>query len=613
MADAKTTAQSDDVFNYFDSGGTHVLGDDARAIDQLEHQLSSLWSKARDAGEQESAVYRLALSNLVILGDCEQQETLELFASAYAAAYPSRVVLVLRDTETERLTARMSASCRNNPSGEGVVCWEKIDIRCPEGMGRSMASAVRALLIARIATVVVVATPVQDRWILDRFLRWADLIVTSDETLKAAGALLFWDHTGNRDSLTKWIDRIWVTLEPSRRRLARAFDNSDIRKRFEQCETVEVIAPSVAERSLLAGWIMSRLQWRPVGVADDRRTAQLLDNNRRIRLELSEGNNAVVVTGADQSPEHIDLRCEDESQRPCVEWADPKWAEAIIDALHQESPDRVFFTAADAARRLHQIDATGPAQSSVHVGESSDDMADASAERVAAIINDAVNERGRCRIALAGGSTPELLYRRLGSDTYAHAIAWDRIDWFWGDERWVPHDDPESNYRMARETLLESINVVAEQIHPMPTSDDLTPEDSAEQYEATIRTVFDIGVGIVPQFDLILLGLGSDGHTASWFPSVPLDIRDHRLVWGGYVAEQAQERISLTPRVLNAARHILFLVTGEKKADMVAATLYPAWENRHPAARLEPCEGAIEWFLDRDAASQINRGDFRQG
>ncbi|MBD3297953.1 MAG: hypothetical protein GF341_04800, partial [candidate division Zixibacteria bacterium] len=494
MVPAKTTATSDDVFDYFESGAAHLLGDDPKAVDQIERELSGLWSKARDAGEQDTAVYRLALSNLVILGDSEQQETLELFASTYAAAYPSRVVLVLRDTETDRLTARMSASCRNNPSGEGVVCWEKIDIRCPEGMGRSMASAVRALLIARIATVVVVATPVRDRWILDRFLRWADLMVTSDETLEAAGALLFWDDTGNRDALTKWIDRIWVTLEPARRRLAKAFDNADIRKRFEQCEKIEVIAPSVAERSLLAGWVMSRLQWRLVGVADDRRTAQLLENNRRIRLQLSEGSdNAVVVTGADQSPEQIDLRCEDESQRPCVEWADPKWAEAIIDALHQESPDLVFFTAADAARRLQEIDATGPSESIVHVGQSPDDMADAAAERVAAIINEAVTERGRCRIALAGGSTPELLYRRLGSDTYAEAIAWDRIDWFWGDERWVPHDDPQSNYRMARETLLESINVVAEQIHPMPTSDDLTPEEAAEQYEATIRTVFDIG------------------------------------------------------------------------------------------------------------------------
>ncbi|GAB4316033.1 MAG: hypothetical protein Kow0074_03890 [Candidatus Zixiibacteriota bacterium] len=605
----RQAAESTDVFDYFESHGSHVLGDDPQAVDHLERELSGLWSSAREAGAQGAAVYRLALSNLVILGDIAQEEELALFASTYAAAYPSRVILALRDAGAGRLTAHMSASCRKNPSGEGVVCWEKIDLRCPHGRGRSMASAIRALLIGRIATVAVIATPVQDRWILNQFLRWGDLIVTSENTLDAAAALLYWDTSGNRDAMAKWMDRTWITLEPVRWCLARLFDDATTRRTFAQCRQIEVTAPTVTERALLAGWLISRLEWRLIRVHEDLRTAELRDGNRRFSMRFTEGRDTIVViTDADGATHRFDLTGTESDRNPCVAWTDPEWSQAIIDALHQEKPDRVFLSAADAARRLRSIDVSGAESPRVQIAQAHDDLARSCAARVAEIIQESVDARGRCRIALAGGSTPEMLYRRLAKHD---GVPWDRIDWFWGDERWVPHDHPDSNYRMAREALLESINVTADQIHPIPTSEDLTPEVAAEEYETTIRDVFGVGAGIVPQFDLVLLGLGSDGHTASLFPSVPLDLRDHRLVWGGYVAEQNQPRVTLTPRVLNAARHIVFLVTGEKKADMVAATLYPAWENRHPAARLEPCAGSVEWFLDKAAAEHIDLADVR--
>ncbi|HEY8697695.1 MAG TPA: 6-phosphogluconolactonase [Rhizomicrobium sp.] len=205
---------------------------------------------------------------------------------------------------------------------------------------------------------------------------------------------------------------------------------------------------------------------------------------------------------------------------------------------------------------------------------------------------------GTFRLALSGGSTPKLLYRELA--TFGARIAWDRLEFYWGDERFVPHDDPRSNCRMARETMLDAVPVDPAKVHPIPTDGD--PQSAARRYEETLRQAYGAPVlGERPLFDLVLLGLGEDGHTASLFPGSPLLTETERWV-AAATGATAEPRITLTFPPLESSRAILFLVTGEEKARAVQRVL--AGDRAMPAARLAALGEAI-WLLDSAAASLL--------
>jgi 6-phosphogluconolactonase len=197
---------------------------------------------------------------------------------------------------------------------------------------------------------------------------------------------------------------------------------------------------------------------------------------------------------------------------------------------------------------------------------------------------------GPFRLALSGGSTPRLLYRLLADVT----LPWDRLELYWGDERFVPWDDADSNYRMARDEWLSRIDAPASQIHPIPT--DTTPEDCAARYEELLRGIADRRGPAF--FDVVLLGLGADGHTASLLPNQP--VLDERAHWVAPVLKGRDEpRITLTYPALESSRAVAFLVTGAEKRDAVMRTR--EGDIHLPAARLEP-KGETVWFLDDAAA-----------
>jgi 6-phosphogluconolactonase len=205
---------------------------------------------------------------------------------------------------------------------------------------------------------------------------------------------------------------------------------------------------------------------------------------------------------------------------------------------------------------------------------------------------------GSFRIALSGGSTPKLLYRELA--TFGARIAWERVAFYWGDERFVPHDDPRSNYRMARETMLDSVPVDPAKVHPIPTDGD--PQSAAIRYERLLKQAYGADrLGPRPLFDLVLLGLGEDGHTASLFPGSPLLTETEHWVAAATVLS-VEPRITLTFLPLESSRAILFLVTGEEKARAVQRML--AGDRALPAARLATRDEVI-WFLDSAAASML--------
>jgi 6-phosphogluconolactonase len=214
---------------------------------------------------------------------------------------------------------------------------------------------------------------------------------------------------------------------------------------------------------------------------------------------------------------------------------------------------------------------------------------------------DAIARAGRFSIALSGGNTPRALYAALAGSEFRSQVAWERVHFFWGDERSVPADHPDSNYRMAYEALLSHVPVPPANIHRIET--ERGPAEAAAVYEALLRDFFALSLGALPRFDLILLGLGEEGHTASLFPgSAALEERE-RLVIAVYVEKLRTDRVTFTLPVLNAAAEIAFLVAGKSKATAAKQALRDGADL--PAARVAPLNGRLLWLLDKEAAALL--------
>ena len=233
-------------------------------------------------------------------------------------------------------------------------------------------------------------------------------------------------------------------------------------------------------------------------------------------------------------------------------------------------------------------------------------VARAAAEQIASRAARAVAERGRFSIALSGGSTPKRLYALLADQSapYRARILWDRVQVFFGDERHVPPDDPQSNYRMAREAMLDEIPIPAANVHRVRA--ELPAEEAAALYEQDLRHAFGLAAGTVPRFDLILLGLGPDGHTASLFPGTAALSERRRLVAANWVPKFSTYRITMTLPVFEAAAAVLFLVAGPDKAAPLAAVFDPSSPpDAYPCQLIRPSSGELVWLADGSAASRV--------
>jgi 6-phosphogluconolactonase len=236
---------------------------------------------------------------------------------------------------------------------------------------------------------------------------------------------------------------------------------------------------------------------------------------------------------------------------------------------------------------------------SVHVYGSPEELSAAAARKFAARAAEAIEERGRFAVVLAGGSTPKAMYGVLARD-YADRIDWSRVHVFFGDERTVPPDHEDSNYKMASEVLLDHVPVGSVN----RIRGELPPDEAPKAYEEELRTFF--RTEDVPRFDLILLGVGRDGHTASLFPETSaLEVHD-RWVVANPVLKLDTIRITLTVPVINAARAVVFLVAGEDKAEAVKEILEGDADPRaYPAKLIQP-PGGPQWLVDQSAASLLS-------
>jgi len=201
-------------------------------------------------------------------------------------------------------------------------------------------------------------------------------------------------------------------------------------------------------------------------------------------------------------------------------------------------------------------------------------------------------------VCLSGGSTPQRLYKRLAEPMIASCFPWKRMYWFWGDERFVPHDHQDSNYRMAFDAFLSRVPVPVENIHAIPT-ENLTPAQSAAAYEKTLRRFYGADLMTLnrPLFDVVFLGIGEDGHTASLFPGQAA-LEETRRWAVAVIGAKAEPRITLTYPALDSSRDVAFLATGGEKRGVVARA--QAGDRTLPAARIHPI-GRLHWFTDRAA------------
>jgi 6-phosphogluconolactonase len=245
--------------------------------------------------------------------------------------------------------------------------------------------------------------------------------------------------------------------------------------------------------------------------------------------------------------------------------------------------------------------------SKIEVAANADALHHMVAEQFVRLTSDALGERGRCAVALSGGSTPRGVYRLLATEPFRSRAQWDQIEFFWGDERHVSADHPDSNYGMAAEALLSRVPVRPERIHRVHAEID-DAAAAAQKYETEIRTTFREPVGI-PRFDLMWLGLGVDGHTASLFPGTAALDERQRLCVENWAPALKAYRITMTLPLINASRVVMFVVGGAEKAPIVGQVLRgggPLPASPLPATLVRPVDGELCWMLDRAAAAEVS-------
>lgn len=237
----------------------------------------------------------------------------------------------------------------------------------------------------------------------------------------------------------------------------------------------------------------------------------------------------------------------------------------------------------------------------IHISDSVAAFERHAADQIVRAVQESIRERGSCSLVLSGGETPRGVYRLLGTDPLKSAIDWPRVDLFFADERCVPPDDEQSNYGMVLKELVSAVPIPADNVHRM--RGELEARKAADEYEDVLRNAFS---GREPDFDVILLGVGGDGHTASLFPSTDVLEEKKRWACAVFVARLNRWRVTLTMRAINTGRAIFVLATGQSKASVVERALTAKSPTKElPITLVQPSRGAILWMLEKEAAVDL--------
>jgi 6-phosphogluconolactonase len=234
----------------------------------------------------------------------------------------------------------------------------------------------------------------------------------------------------------------------------------------------------------------------------------------------------------------------------------------------------------------------------------SDDAYTLAAQTIVDLAQQAVKANGKFTIALSGGSTPKKLYELLTSPAWQSKMPWAQTEFFWGDERYVPSTDDSSNYRMTQQAMLSRVTVPAEHVHRVPTEKEA--QEAAALYEKEVRQVVPAGADGLPEFDLVLLGLGTNGHMASLFPYQPALHEKTKIVIAEYIDEVKMTRLTFSAPLINAAKQVVFVSLGKDKATVVKDVITGVFDpERLPAQLVRPSHGKLTWILDAGSAEKL--------
>ena len=239
----------------------------------------------------------------------------------------------------------------------------------------------------------------------------------------------------------------------------------------------------------------------------------------------------------------------------------------------------------------------------VNVCAGKNELGNSAATEFMSVVNDAIFKHGRATVGLSGGHSPPLLYAQLTSPEHKRQVDWTKVHFFMSDERCVPFDSKDSNWGMAQQLLFSKLNMAPSNLHP-PHDPEKSPAQSAHDYEDSIRAFFELSPGQIPVFDLIQLGMGPDGHTASLFPGSKALHEKSRLVVDNFVDKFETYRITFTVPMINNAANVMFLIEGEEKSHVLAEALRSD-VNTYPVQHVSPANGNLTWYVDEDAGRDL--------
>jgi len=628
----------------------------------INEKLNELWERSRDDSGGAVTYSRVSLLDFVVFAGESTYARAEKLIAEFAQERPSRCILILVDSGDETieapgehdtqfaagvhsdpdLSAEIGIACGLSGSGQGMLCWERITIRVSReklsvapNVVRSLTSGLNRLVVVDLLPAVIGESITSELYVL------ADYVFFDSRINRRKLIAKIEAQAGEYDRL---FDIEYERDHCLREAIKQAFDYPETLTRLPDLREIQFISHSFtgsfnARAIYLCGWLSSKLGLVYHGAETRKRVmfespdgreiacvfiprssggSSMLTGSGRPELALNflfadadrESESTLSVTPltavarqkADSSY-RITLEGAELCRAKCQELDETGYIIRRLSDTHRRGDYTASLRRALALFSSKQSLSEGRGYVSLSRFPDTELLVHRGAELFTSIMRKAVKERGQFNVALAGGSTPVNLYRRLSESVYATMTEWRDTQFFFGDERTVPPTHKDSNYRMARENLFDRLLISENQIFRLRgESDDLA--EAALEYEQTIkRRIKERSFLGFPVLDLILLGLGPDGHTASIFPDYPAgEISLEALVSAVFVGAQQTYRLTLTPGLINSARQCLFMITGESKAEALAGTLV---EKNTPASKIAPDFGKLTYLVDESAASSI--------
>lgn len=587
--------------------------------DIIERALRELWRLSRQEDGPESRNLKLSLATLVVVATPANRDEAETIIRFFSAHRPSRVIMIIvADEFAGQPHAHVSASCNLITGSRDRLCWEMITIEAGEEALADVVALVRSLQIGGTIPVILV-----DLYGLRRRV---------DMRPKYYGAADYVFRYGRDDfrlllpppgafSDQPIYGFEWVTIDPLREAIRAFFDDPRHLKRLETLKVVVITSGPESDLTtslLLAGWIISSLELDLESVSE--RVVGLVGSGGRIATLEFHGEDdtppgrITVQMRFDQNGLPLEFRLDDGRVTISFEGVEeafipPRPFDRPAFVAEQSGKDRQYssygasyrIAAALYSRRL----GTAGRRAMIVVPEAAR-LAQVTARLFYRLAMQELEAKQSFYVALAGGATPKAVYRAIVESSYAGAIDWGNVFFFFSDERAVGPDDLMSNFKTADEFLFRPLGINPDNVFRLK-GEIRPPRDACRQYEVQINDRVPRDADGLPRFDLIFLGMGDDGHTASLFPEIDIDkVCGDRLVAHIYIPRLDQQRLSFTPKLINNAAHVFFVVSGDTKAAALAEVFAAAPLKVLPAARIDPRGGNVLWLVDQAAAGRLN-------